>query len=373
MTKIILKIMIPCLNIVYFFIKALPTRNKIVMISRQSNEVGLDFKLLGDELNNKYKVVYLCKTLDGGVKSRVKTKVLYFFHMFRQMYHLATSKVCILDSYCPTVSILKHKKKLTIIQIWHSVGTMKKFGYTVLGKKEASNMEIAKIMKMHQNYSFICASSEAYKKHIASGFGVDDNKIKIYTLPRIDLLKNKKYEKNIRNNIYNTYPKLKNKQNIVYAPTFRKDESEFNKYLNKLIKCINFSKYNLIVKLHPLSKVVVNNKKVIVDKKYSTFDMLFIADKLISDYSCIIYEAGVRKIPLYFYNYDIDKYLDVRGIALDYNELPGYTQNDASKLVKDLEKEYDMAYLNKFINKYVSNTSNCTKKLVFEIEKYMKK
>lgn len=372
MTVFILKIMLPCLNIIYFFIKLFPVQNKIVMISRQSNNVGLDFKLLGDELGKNHKVVYLCKTLDGGVKSKFKTRIIYFFHMFRQMYHLATSKVCILDSYCPTVSVLNHKKKLTIIQIWHSVGSMKKFGYTVLGKKEASNMEIAKIMKMHQNYSFICASSENYVDHVASGFGVDKDKIKIYTLPRIDLLKDKNYEQKIKNKIYNNYPELKNKQNIVYAPTFRKDESEFNKYLSKLVDSFDFNKYNLIVKLHPLSKVVVKNKKVIVDKEFSTFDMLFITDKLISDYSCVIYEAGVRNIPLYFYNYDIDKYLDVRGIAIDYDELPGFAEKDASLLVKDFEKEYDMKYLEKFIKKYVSNTNDCTKRMVLKIEEYMK-
>ena len=170
MTKIILRIMIPCLNIIYFFMKLLPCQDKIVMISRQSNEVNLDFRLLGNALNKKHKVIYLCKTLDGGVRSKLKARINYFFHMFRQMYHLATSKVCILDSYCPTVSVLRHKKRLTIVQIWHSVGTMKKFGYTVLGKKEASNMEIAKIMKMHQNYSFICAASKNYVDHVSAGF-----------------------------------------------------------------------------------------------------------------------------------------------------------------------------------------------------------
>ena len=33
-------------------------------------------------------------------------KFKYFLHMFVQMYHIATSKVVILDSYCIVVSIL---------------------------------------------------------------------------------------------------------------------------------------------------------------------------------------------------------------------------------------------------------------------------
>ena len=48
------------------------------------------------------------------------------------MYYLATSKVCVLDGYCIPASILKHKKKLKIIQIWHASGAIKKFGYQIL-------------------------------------------------------------------------------------------------------------------------------------------------------------------------------------------------------------------------------------------------
>lgn len=372
MIKVILRIMNFILNIIYFFLKLLPVQNKIVMISRQSNEIGADFKLLGEKLEKNHKVVYLCKTLDGGVKSTIKARISYGFNMFKQMYHLATSKVCLLDSYCPTVSILKHKKKLTIIQMWHSVGTLKRFGYTSLDKKEGSFSDIAKIMKMHRNYDVIYASSSAYKEHLAEGFNCPIEKIKTMTLPRIDLLNDKKYEKKTRDKIFSKYPILEKKKNIVYAPTFRKDESKFNEHLNALVEHFNFKKYNLILKLHPLSKVKVKNDKVIIDKSFSTFDMLFIADKLISDYSCVIYEAGVRNIPLYFYNYDIDSYIDARGIAIDYDELPGYHEKDPQKLNEDFNKKYDSIYLKKFIKKYVENTNKCTDKMVNDIEKYMK-
>ncbi len=372
MKIIILKIFIFLMNIIYFFFKLFPTKNKIVFISRQSNDINLDFKLLGDELSKKYKVVYLCKTLDGGIKSSLLTKISYGFHMFRQMAHLATSKVCILDSYCPTVSILKHKKNLTIIQIWHSVGTMKLFGYTALDKSEGSSSKIAEVMKMHKNYNYIFCSSDAYKDHLKNGFGVNRDIIKNFTLPRIDLLNDKNYEKNIKNKIYSKYPELKNKKNVLYAPTFRKEDEDFDLYLDKLVDEFDFDKYNLILKLHPLSKKIINNDKVICDKEFSSFDMLFVADKLISDYSCFIYEAGIRNIPIYFYDYDLDKYNDDRGLAIDLNELPGFIESDPKKLVLDLDKGYDYKYLKSFINKYVSNTKDCTKKMCDEIDKFMK-
>ena len=49
--KIILRILKIGLNIVYFFMKIFPTKNRVVMISRQSNAITIDFQLLKDELS----------------------------------------------------------------------------------------------------------------------------------------------------------------------------------------------------------------------------------------------------------------------------------------------------------------------------------
>jgi len=367
MKALILHIIIFFLNLIYTFLKILPQQEKIVFMSRQSNNINMDFSLLGKELEKKYKVIYLCKKLDKNLKSILS----YGIHMFKQMYHLATSKVCILDTYSPTVSILHHKKNLTIVQIWHSIGTMKKFGLGILDKNEGSDKKIAGIMKQHKNYDIIFASSDAYKEHLAIGFGCSIDKILTFTLPRVDMLLDKLYQENTRNKILKVYPALKEKENIVYCPTFRKEEEDVEKAINELAKNIDYNKYNLIIKLHPLSKISVITENAIVDNKFTTFEMLSIADKVISDYSCVIYEAGVLNIPLYFYNFDMEKYDVARGLAIDYNELPGYTSSDPKTLVESLNKEYDYNYLKQFINKYVTNQTQCALKMAGKIEEYM--
>ena len=114
------------MNFIYKFFKLLKTRNKITFISRQSNKIGIDFKLLIEEIKRQSpdtKTVVLNKELNKSIIS----KILYFFHMFVQMYHISTSKVIILDGYCIMISILKHKKDLKVIQIWHALGSLKKF------------------------------------------------------------------------------------------------------------------------------------------------------------------------------------------------------------------------------------------------------
>jgi len=357
------------LRFIYFFFKLIPTNpKKITYISRQQNKIPLDFSLLSKEVSKTlkgYQQVFLCKKLEGGVHASLRAKISYFFHMFKQMYHISTSKIVILDSYDICVSVLNHKKSLKVIQMWHSMGTMKRFGYAILGMEEGSDPKLAKVLRMHHNYDYIFASSDAYKDHLQSGFQCDIHKILTYSLPRTDLLVDKDYKKQKKQEIFKVYPNLAKKKNVVYCPTFRKDETDFQKALNHLVEDFDFEHYNLILKLHPLSKVNITNPKVFIDHKFSSLDMLFIADYLISDYSCIIYEAAVLNIPLHFYNFDMDLYLKNRGIALDYyKELPGTISSDSKEIVTALNNQYDYAKLKKFQKKYVCHTKDSCKRIV---------
>lgn len=363
------KILILCANFIYLFFKMFPSKKQITMISRQSDTITMDFKLLKDEIENRnanISVICLCRKLPGGEKASLLEKIKYIFHCFKQMYYIATSKVIILDSYCILASILKHKKNLRIIQMWHSMGTMKKFGYQILGLEEGSSIQTAKDMKMHKNYDYIFASSPAYAEYLAEGFGYGKESVEIYSLPRVDLLNSKQYKKEIHDKIMKVYPQIDGKKNIVYCPTFRKDEKNVEEEILKLVDNVDYNKYNLILKLHPLSKIEIDNKNVIYDKTFSSFDMLFIADFVISDYSCIIYEAAVLNIPIYFWAFDLEKYINSRGLTLDYkNEVPGLISSDIQEILQEIDtKDYDKDKLENFRKKYVTNIENCTEKIV---------
>ena len=362
------KILIFMANFVYMFFKILPTKNKVTMISRQSDNITVDFRLIKEEFEKDYKdisVIVLCHKLEGGEKATIKNKIGYILHCFKQMYHIATSKVIILDSYCIMASILKHKKNLKIIQMWHSMGTMKKFGYQILGMEEGSSLKTAKAMKMHQNYDYVFASSKNYAKYLAEGFGCSTDIIRIYSLPRVDMLTSKEYKRKISSQIKEKYPEIERKKNIVYCPTFRKDEGQMQDEIYKLISEIDHNKYNLILKLHPLSQIKIEDSNVIYDKSFSSFDMLFIADYVISDYSCIIYEAAILNIPLYFWIFDFEKYTDARGITFDYKkEVPGAACKEIKDIISSIEdNKYDMKKLEEFRKRYVTNIDDCTKKI----------
>lgn len=362
---LLINIGIFCLNVIYFFIKCLPTRRKIVFISRQKDNPSIDFKLLGEELRRQdddIEVVMLCKVLGKTFKSRL----LYIFHMFKQMYHLATSKIVVLDSYCISVSVLKHKKSLRIIQMWHAMGSYKKFAYSILDKKEGSSKKIAHLMRMHKNYDYVFASSKKASINFAEAFNIELNKVKIMPLPRVDLLLDKGNVNLTKENIYSKYPILKEKKNILYAPTFRKKYNS-KKDIYNLIDSVDYDNYNLIIKLHPLSKIKIDDSRVIVDDSFTSLEMGFVSDYIISDYSAVVFELALLKKPLYFYAYDLDSYINNRDFYLNYKkEMPGLISKDPKKIINDIEHNiFDLTKLNKFSKDYVElPKEGCTNAIV---------
>ena len=358
----IIKIMIFICNFIYMFMKLFKVKNKITFISRQSNNINTDFKLMKDDLNKRYgniEIVVLTKKLENGLLNKIK----YIFHIFKQMYHIATSKIVVLDSYCIPISILKHKKNLKVIQIWHALGAFKKFGYSIEDQEEGTSSKLNKVMRMHKNYDYIFVSSEKSKEKFKEAFNSSLDKILIYPLPRLDLLNDKKYVKETKKNIIKQYPNLSKKENIVYAPTFRisksniVDKTQVNnvEYIEKLIKQIDFKKYNLIIKTHPLSNLNIKDERVIIDKKFTTLDMLLISDYVITDYSAIVYEAAYIKKPLFFYAYDKDTYLKNREFYVDYKEMPGVISKSPKKIIDAIKNNrYDNKQIRKFSNENIN-------------------
>jgi CDP-ribitol ribitolphosphotransferase len=132
--EILIRIFILHIKIIYSIFKLLPVdSHKVVFLSRNFDTPPLDFRLLENELNKNftgYKTVFLTRRIRGGIPNMIG----YYFHIIRQLFHIATTNVCVIDSYIIPISVLNHRKDLRVIQIWHSMGAIKKFGYQTLGK-----------------------------------------------------------------------------------------------------------------------------------------------------------------------------------------------------------------------------------------------
>lgn len=339
--EIIVNIGIGFLNLIFFFMKLLPVRKKITYISRQMDTPPVDFQMVREQFLQdypEYEHVILAKMIHEGIKA----KIGYCFHMLKQMYHIATSEAVILDTYCIPISILKQRRSLVVIQMWHALGAFKKFGYSILDQKEGSSSKVAKLMRMHRNYTYALTSSAAALPYFAEAFDMDQKNMRIYPLPKTDLLVNDDYRQAIIRKIDQAYPILAStkKQILVYAPTFRKSDDHLAEAIEQLIEAVDFSRYMLVLKLHPLTELTIDDSRLIVDEQFSSLEFFNKADAIITDYSAVLFEASLLDTPIYFYAFDYDTYIRNRSFYFDYKTtMPGPIAANARELMDCIDHQ----------------------------------
>lgn len=350
-------------NIVYAGIKIFPVQNKITIASRQSDAETDDIRMLRVKLQELYpdvKVVCLCKKIGGGIGG----KLSYILHLFVQMWHIGTSRAVVVDSYCISVSFLKQRKSLRVIQMWHAMGALKKFGKSIAGNEgEGSSEKIARAMNMHGNYTHVLASGEACIAPYMEAFGCGRDKIVIGSLPRVDKIMSEEYAKETKARVLSRYgSEFAGKRIVVYAPTFRKGV-DISREIEELANAFEDG-YQLVIKKHPLMEIP-EVRGALADEEFSTLEMLYAADYVICDYSAIVYEAALLGKPLFFYAFDLDSYAGARDFYLDYErDMPGFIAKSAEELAKAVaEDAFEPERIRDFADRYVAEKRGCTEKL----------
>ncbi len=383
MIKIFAKIFGLVMGAFYALFKLKKAENKISFISRQSETPSVDFRYLINELKKNYpdyKIEVLCKMIPEGLSGKLK----YIPEMFRQMKAMATSRVVVLDGYCILASMLKHKKELKIIQLWHALGAFKKFGKSILDMEGGKSSAVADAFRMHNNYDLIAASGDKCVPHFAEAFGQSEKKFVPIGIPRMDYLTSEEENARLRDSIFKEYPALDNgKKNILYVPTFRDTEDDrkaLDNACEELIKRVNYDAFNLIVKHHVVN---TNKERIFTDshmncvegESFTGMDFMSVADYVVSDYSSVIYEALLRELPIYIYCFDSDKYINERGFYIDFwRDIPAlYSKNakgicnfinDGSVADKDKTEAFKTAYVNKKFESVTAVWAEITDELI---------
>ncbi len=361
MKIILIRILKIILRVIYAPLTLLKSKKRIVYLSRQSNEKSLDMRLLESAINEQcgeIQQVFRLRMLESGVAAKIK----YAFGVIGDLYYLATSKLAIVDTYSLTVSCIHHRKSITIIQMWHALGATKKFGWQSIGTKEGRDEKLAKALSMHKNYDYVIAPSKETAKFYMEAFNVDESRIKICPLPRVDYITDGIAK---TGEFYYNNPGASNKKVVLYVPTFRDREE----YITQVLKTEfeDHEEFMLIISPHPLSKVK-KDEKYLPNGDFSSIDLMKLADVVITDYSACAYEAALMMKPLYFFVPDYNEYQKDRGLNVNlYEEMPGAVFDDAQMLISSINNdEYDFNSLYIFKEKYVENvrtgnTDNLTK------------
>src|SRR5699024_1266551 len=145
----------------------------------------------------------------------------------------------------------------------------------------------------------------------------------------------------------------KGKKVILYAPTFRDDETKGE---NQFVFDLQFDMermkealsedYIILLRMH----VVIKNQ-IQIPEEFQEFifnvtsypdiqDLLLVSDILITDYSSVMFDYANLRRPMLFYTYDLEKYRDdVRGFYIDLEEeAPGPLLRDTDELITSIKQ-----------------------------------
>lgn len=343
-----------------------PVENKVVFMERGMG-VSPSLKYMRSYIkeNTDYKI----KTFSLKVNSVPNQE--YFENGKDYIREAATAKAVFNCTANDLMSYFTLRPETTYIQLWHGCGAFKKVGLSAIGKNFGKDAASHKEYPLNTNYSYVTIASPEVSWIFEESMGIDkESGIIVPTgISRTDVFFDQEYIKNCYEKLYNVIPQAKGKKIILYAPTFRgevngstsPDVLDVKKFAEKLS-----DEYILIFKHH---QVVRNVPKIPEEYEGSfAFDMtrgkgmdinelMTVSDICISDYSSVVFEFSLFERPMIFYTFDIDEYIDERGLYYDFDEItpgPMFKENDEIiDYILHIDERFDKQEVIDFKNKFM--------------------
>ena len=156
---------------------------------------------------------------------------------------------------------------------------------------------------------------------------------------------------------------FEDKEIFVYMPTFRgvitdrkssQQRDEIEDYLIQLDKSLKENQL-MLVKLHVLNEAQIDftkfNHIMPFPTDYESYDVVNMADVLITDYSSVLFDFANSRRKIILFNYDEEDYCSYRGFYFPLSDLPFPKVQDIDGLVSELNspKDYDdAAFIDRF-------------------------
>ncbi len=287
------------------------------------------------------------KTLPEGIRSVTYQSLAFYKEM-------ATASVWV-NNCRMSAEIIKRKGQF-YIQLWHGGIPLKKI-------EKDTERTLEKTYIEHSKYDssivdIIISGCDYFTDIVKNSFWYDGEVLECGT-PRLDSVFSVSEEEAVRIRKEAGFPR--DKKVILYVPTFRADLStdcykiDFEKVLDEL-ECKTGDKWVFAVRLHPnladkADFIEYNDRIINVTKYPDLYELLPVSDAVVSDYSSVMFEAGMLGKTVFLYATDIEEYKKDRELYFDMRELPfvlAETNEEFVEAVRRFDKEKYDAELKKF-------------------------
>ena len=383
-TKLILNILLYPIYLIGLLIPK--SKNIWVFGSWFGNSYSDNSKYLFEYITNYEKDIKpIWLTKDKFIINELKSKNLrcYNLNSFKGFYYTARAYVIVVSQGIIDVNKFGISNQIKVL-LWHGT-PIKKIAFDDNINAHTYNKKtfilLEKIWNFifpfdKENWDLITSASEEVKEKFISAFRSTENAVKVTGYPRYDILLN--YDVNRKTSQY--LKRYNNKKIILYAPTFRDGNIDYNYFtdLNKNELNLLMIKTNsiFIVKLHPKSNKIKFSEEQYSNLEFINNEILDIniilskTDILITDYSSIYIDFLLFNKPIIFTPFDFKNYIENnRNLYYDYYEItPGKKCNswdDTLKEIKEIFNGNDHFSLNRkniktMYHKY-ADTNNCSR------------
>lgn len=327
--------------------------NKLLFMSEtrdrlEGNLAALNNRICERNLDKEYQLYYSFKKVLSEKKS--------IWYYVKTIALLSKVDYIFIDDYAPIFSLIS-LKKTKLIQLWHAGVGFKSVGYSRFGKDGSPHP----LISPHRKYDYAVVASESLIPVYQEVFGLTREHFLSPGMLRLDGYLDDDRMEITRNKLYDSYPNIRGKDVILFAPTYRGAGQEVAYYdfdkidLSRFYNLCEKNNYIVLFKFHPFikNKLQINPKyqDLLIDiSEYQDINELFyITDVLITDYSSNIYEYSLFEKPIVFFDYDMEQYAILRGVHEDLNKSPGNICKKFDEVLYILEnKTFDIEKVKEF-------------------------
>jgi teichoic acid ribitol-phosphate primase len=308
-------------------------RARVVLATSHTSALTGNLRFIAEELGATHpEIPIVTLTLRRGGRLQSLTTLT---STFMAGYHLAASRVMVVDDYFFPMYVITPRPGTTRVQVWHAAGAFKRFGFSVLDKTFGADEELVRHIRIHSNYSLALVSSMSIAPHYAEAFGqpeaIFSSRIGI---PRTDLFGDAERRARAEARVRATYPLPDGKRVILYAPTFRGETVGRARYADLLdlevMRRVLGEDHVLLLKLHPFIRAGIQIpqalREFVIDASGDpdVNELMLVSDILVTDYSSVIYEFALLGRPIAFLAPDDGAYDEERGFYFDFRrDAPG--------------------------------------------------
>ena len=309
----------------------LPIRRRVVLATARVSHLEGNLAAIHAEIRRRRpgtRIVTLLEPYSYGLLGKLR----YLLRVIRGAFFLRTSSLFVVDNAYLPVHVAPHRRGTTVVQVWHGVGALKRFGAdTTHGLAEPERSFL------HHHYDFVVCAGEAARAPYAAALRTPVERVLPLGAPRTDFFFDARAVAAAAERVLADYPRLREGRVVLYAPTFRGRGAQKRgapAFDAAALRAQLPPDHVLALKTHPNLDPALQPRDgfdVVIEPAREINEVLAATDVLVTDWSSSIYEWALLRRPLVLLVGDMAEYERDPGLYLDpRTDLIGELVLDAS-------------------------------------------